>query len=124
MKKVYIISISVILLVIFLLSIHMIPKNNNIKPNQIYNINTECTEDTDCNFYFLNYSEESPCSSCFFANDGWACMNENGKQLEEESIKETFGELNMMPLCEKCYETDYDSYSCSCINNKCAKQIQ
>jgi len=113
-KLIIYIAISIIILVVVIFSIMLTQKTNELS----------CSKDSDCNFYFLGYSEDVQCESCYFADDSWKCMNEQGENQWVILVEDVFGSIGNVPLCEQCYETDYEEYSCTCVQNKCLKDYK
>ncbi len=83
----------------------------------------ECLTNSNCAFYDNTITKTNPSGTCNVDNENVICMNkEKAQQLSDDRIKEIFGNINNMPLSSCPPETDWTSYVCKCINNKCVKQ--
>lgn len=81
-----------------------------------------CETDSDCDFHYTKWGKDNPCFPCWYVSDEVICMNKEEVEKEmDRIIEEEFGGSDRVPLCERCFEDDYDSYSCKCIDNKCFK---
>ena len=79
-----------------------------------------CRSDDECSFFYTGYGEE-PCLSCFYSEPEWACIEKEKADAEMDSIIQEYFN-GSPPLCERCFESDYDSYSCACENGECIKK--
>lgn len=81
-----------------------------------------CETSSDCDFFYTNYSENSPCEGCYYGSDEYVCLNKiEGDKMFEDTIAELFEDPSDVGLCSPCPETDFNLYVCRCLNNRCVK---
>jgi len=109
-KKIfYILGGILIILIIFLLV------QNNSKNN------IKCNEDSNCDFFYTDYTENNPCEACSYSDENYECINKEKAYQQRSEFFESIGDV---PLCTPCPNPDFESHICKCINNKCIKKLK
>lgn len=108
MKKIVIIIITIVILGVLIIAWGLIKK-----PAE-----AECNEDSDCTFFWTNYSVDNPCGSCDLADENWICMNVEDAEIERGRLMEE----GKIASCSPCPpEAGPQVYFCECSNSKCEK---
>ena len=75
-----------------------------------------CESDVDCE---MAYAGGGDCYPCSYADEGYECFEkEKAAAIDEGMLQKIQDEMIM---CERCLETDYESYACECDGEKCEK---
>lgn len=116
MKKIVLIVIIILIIVIVVFWIWGKGQKNEFA----------CEADSDCGFYYTKWGKDNPCFPCWHISDDVVCMNkEKIQEKMDRIIEEEFeGRPGNVPLCTPCIDTDWDSYSCECTDNKCTKLVK